>query len=172
MTTDLHTLVLIILCGVVTLLIRVIPFVMISRVNLPAIVIKWLSFIPITLFTALIIDGVIQQHDHAFGYTLNLPYIIAIVPTVMLAIFTRSLTVTILGGIFVIACLLTFNLLIFGNHINSLNLQKKLVKIKIIRKFRLLGRNAFLHHNTIKLPNLILRSRGIWPVEASATDFK
>ena len=105
MTTDLHTLVLIILCGVVTLLVRVIPFVMISRVNLPAIVIKWLSFIPITLFTALIIDGVIQQHDHAFGYTLNLPYIIAIVPTVMLAIFTRSLTVTILGGIFVIACL-------------------------------------------------------------------
>ena len=48
---------------------------------------------------------VIQQHDHAFGYTLNLPYIIAIVPTVMLAIFTRSLTVTIPGGIFVIACL-------------------------------------------------------------------
>ena len=105
MTTDLHTLVLIILCGVVTLLIRVIPFVMISRVNLPAIVIKWLSFIPITLFTALIIDGVIQQHNHAFGYTLNLPYIIAIVPTVMLAIFTRSLTVTILVGIFVIVCL-------------------------------------------------------------------
>lgn len=49
MTTDLHTLVLIVLCGVVTLLVRVIPFVMISRVNLPAIVIKWLSFIPIKL---------------------------------------------------------------------------------------------------------------------------
>ena len=122
MTTDLHTLVLIVLCGVVTLLVRVIPFVMISRVNLPAIVIKWLSFIPITLFTALIIDGVIQQHNHTFGYTLNLPYIITIVLTVMLAIFTRSLTVTILGGIFVI--LLTFNLLIFENHIKSLNLQK------------------------------------------------
>lgn len=41
MTTDLHTLVLIVLCGVVTLLVRVIPFVMISRVNLPAIVIKY-----------------------------------------------------------------------------------------------------------------------------------
>ena len=58
------------------ILIRVIPFVMISRVNLPANVIKWLSFIPITLFTALIIDGVIQQHDHAFGYTLNLPILL------------------------------------------------------------------------------------------------
>lgn len=105
MTTDLHTLILIILCGVVTLLVRIIPFVMISRVNLPEIVIKWLSFIPITLFTALIIDGVIQQHHHTLGYTLNLAYIIAIIPTVLLAILTRSLTVTIIGGIITIACL-------------------------------------------------------------------
>ena len=49
MTTDLHTLVLIVLCGVVTLLVRVIPFVMISRVNLPAIVIKWLLFLSLYL---------------------------------------------------------------------------------------------------------------------------
>ncbi|MEJ7264912.1 AzlD domain-containing protein, partial [Staphylococcus epidermidis] len=45
MTTDLHTLILIILCGIVTLLIRIIPFMMISRVHLPEIVVKWLSFI-------------------------------------------------------------------------------------------------------------------------------
>ena len=90
MTTDLHTLILIILCGIVTLLIRIIPFMMISRVHLPEIVVKWLSFIPITLFTALVIDGVIQQHDNTFGYTLNLSYIIAIIPTVFLAIFTRA----------------------------------------------------------------------------------
>ena len=38
----------------------------------------------ITLFTALVIDGVIQQHDNTFGYTLNLSYIIAIIPTVLL----------------------------------------------------------------------------------------
>ena len=61
-------------------------FMMISRVHLPEIVVKWLSFIPITLFTALVIDGVIQQHDNTFGYTLNLSYIIAIIPTVLLAI--------------------------------------------------------------------------------------
>ncbi|MEQ6029170.1 AzlD domain-containing protein [Staphylococcus saccharolyticus] len=105
MTTDLHTLILIILCGIVTLLVRIIPFVMISKVSLPATVIKWLSYIPITLFTALIIDGVIQQYNHTFGYTLNLSYVIAIIPTVILAIFTRSLTVTIIGGITIIACL-------------------------------------------------------------------
>ena len=71
MTTDLHTLILIILCGIVTLLIRIIPFMMISRVHLPEIVVKWLSFIPITLFTALVIDGVIQQHDNTFGYKIG-----------------------------------------------------------------------------------------------------
>ncbi len=81
MMTDLHTLILIILCGIVTLLVQIIPFVMISKVNLPATVIKWLSYIPITLFTALIIDGVIQQYNHTFGYTLNLSYVIAIIHT-------------------------------------------------------------------------------------------
>ncbi|MFW3591207.1 AzlD domain-containing protein [Staphylococcus caprae] len=108
MNTDLHTFTLIILCGIVTLLMRIIPFILISRVHLPEIVVEWLSFIPITLFTALVIDGVIQQHDNTFGYTLNLPYIVAIIPTVFLAIFTRSLTVTIVGGIIIIACLRFF----------------------------------------------------------------
>ena len=54
MTTDLHTLVLIVLCGVVTLLVRVIPFIMISRVNLPAIVIKWL-FLFLSLYLQLLL---------------------------------------------------------------------------------------------------------------------
>lgn len=108
MTTNTHMLILIILCGIVTLLVRIIPFMMISRVHLPDIVIKWLSFIPITLFTALVIDGVIQQTDGAFGYTLNIPYIIAMIPTILLAIFTRSLTITIVGGIIIMALLRLF----------------------------------------------------------------
>ena len=33
--TDQHMLIIIILCGIVTILVRVIPFMMISRVNLP-----------------------------------------------------------------------------------------------------------------------------------------
>ncbi|MEJ7550405.1 AzlD domain-containing protein, partial [Staphylococcus hominis] len=61
MMTDQHMLIIIILCGIVTILVRVIPFMMISRVNLPDVIIQWLSFIPITLFTALVLDGIIQQ---------------------------------------------------------------------------------------------------------------
>ncbi|MEJ7314548.1 AzlD domain-containing protein, partial [Staphylococcus epidermidis] len=69
MMTDQHMLIIIILCGIVTILVRVIPFMMISRVNLPDVIIQWLSFIPITLFTALVLDGIIQQHEGSVGYT-------------------------------------------------------------------------------------------------------
>ncbi|MGK9289009.1 AzlD domain-containing protein [Staphylococcus warneri] len=108
MMTDQHMLIIIILCGIVTILVRVIPFMMISRVNLPDVIIQWLSFIPITLFTALVLDGIIQQHEDSLGYTLNVPFIIALIPTVLLAIYTRSLTWTILGGIAFIAALRFF----------------------------------------------------------------
>ena len=106
--TDQHVLIIIILCGIVTILVRVIPFMMISRVNLPDVLIRWLSFIPITLFTALVLDGLFQQHEGSVGYTLNVPFIIALIPTILLAIYTRSLTWTILGGIAFIALLRFF----------------------------------------------------------------
>ncbi|PNZ13933.1 hypothetical protein CD106_09865, partial [Staphylococcus xylosus] len=57
MTTTIHMLTIIVLCGVVTWLTRIIPFILITKIKLSERVIKWLSFIPITLFTALIIDG-------------------------------------------------------------------------------------------------------------------
>ena len=71
MTISLHMLIIILLCGLVTWLTRVIPFILITKIQLSEKVVKWLSFIPITLFTALIIDGVIEQHDNGLGYTLN-----------------------------------------------------------------------------------------------------
>lgn len=67
MITHMNILILILLCGIITLLIRIIPFIMISKVQLPDVVVRWLSFIPITLFTALVIDSIIQQTPHGEG---------------------------------------------------------------------------------------------------------
>ncbi|HCU7752556.1 TPA: AzlD domain-containing protein [Staphylococcus aureus] len=108
MITHMNMLILILLCGIVTLLIRIIPFIMISKVQLPDVVVRWLSFIPITLFTALVIDSIIQQTPHGERYTLNIPYIIALIPTVILSIITRSLTITIISGIVIMAALRFF----------------------------------------------------------------
>ncbi|WP_210133169.1 AzlD domain-containing protein [Staphylococcus sp. GDH8C106P] len=103
MTTSVHMLIIIVICGLVTWLTRIIPFIVISKIQLSEQVVKWLSFIPITLFTALIIDGVIEQQRGSFGYSLNIPFLVTIIPTVLVALVTRSLTITILAGIFVMA---------------------------------------------------------------------
>ncbi|CFO31832.1 Branched-chain amino acid transport protein%2C AzlD [Staphylococcus aureus] len=67
--------------------------------------IKWLSFIPITLFTALIIDGLIEQQEGVMGYTINVPFLITMLPTIVIAVISRSLTITILSGIIIMAVL-------------------------------------------------------------------
>ena len=103
MTTSWHMFILIVLCGLVTLIIRVVPFLMISRIQLSETVIKWLSFIPISLFTALVIDSFIVQHKGMQGFELNIPFIVATIPTVIIAVVTRSLTITIIVGIIFIA---------------------------------------------------------------------
>lgn len=90
MTTSWHMFILIVLCGLVTLIIRVVPFLMISRIQLSETVIKWLSFIPITLFTALILDGIIEQQEGVAGYTLNIPFVLVTIPTVLLHFYTKS----------------------------------------------------------------------------------
>ena len=63
---------------------------MISRIQLSETVIKWLSFIPITLFTALILDGIIEQQEGVAGYTLNIPFVLVTIPTVLLHFYTKS----------------------------------------------------------------------------------
>ncbi|PHK50067.1 AzlD domain-containing protein [Staphylococcus edaphicus] len=108
MTTTIHMLTIIILCGIVTWFTRIIPFVMISKVHLSERVIKWLSFIPITLFTALIIDGVLIQEKGVSGYSINFPFLITMLPTIVIAIVSRSLTITILSGIIIMALLRWF----------------------------------------------------------------
>ncbi|KTW21215.1 AzlD domain-containing protein [Staphylococcus xylosus] len=105
MITTIHMLTIIVLCGVVTWLTRIIPFILITKIKLSERVIKWLSFIPITLFTALIIDGLIEQQEGVMGYTINVPFLITMLPTIVIAVISRSLTITILSGIIIMAVL-------------------------------------------------------------------
>ncbi|MEB6204466.1 AzlD domain-containing protein [Staphylococcus xylosus] len=105
MTTTIHMLTIIVLCGVVTWLTRIIPFILITKIKLSECVIKWLSFIPITLFTALIIDGLIEQQEGVMGYTINVPFLITMLPTIVIAVISRSLTITIISGIIIMAVL-------------------------------------------------------------------
>lgn len=95
----------IILSGIGTLLLRITPFIAITQLQLSEKVIQWLSFIPITLFAALIVDGLIIQETGHFGFRLNWIYVFAVIPTLLATLISRSLTIAVIIGMVSVACL-------------------------------------------------------------------
>ncbi|GGG14103.1 AzlD domain-containing protein [Paenibacillus abyssi] len=97
MKVDLSILLIILGCALVTFLPRILPFVLVRNVNLPKPFLKWLSFIPVCLLTALIVQGVIN--NTASTPTIDWLNLAVIVPTLLTALRTKSLLATVLVGI-------------------------------------------------------------------------
>lgn len=108
MTTSWYMFAIIFFSGLVTLIIRIVPFIMITRIQLSEKVVKWLSYISITLFTALVVDAMIKQPSHGLGFTINLSFVIITIPTIVVAFISRSLTITVVTGIVLMAGLRLF----------------------------------------------------------------
>ncbi|TMV43827.1 AzlD domain-containing protein [Paenibacillus mesophilus] len=97
MTVDLSVLLIILGCALVTWIPRITPFVVVRNMNLPKAFLRWLSYIPVCLLTALIVQGVIRKSDPVPAVDwLNLAIL---VPTLFTAIKTKSLLMTVLTGI-------------------------------------------------------------------------
>nr|WP_304217005.1 AzlD domain-containing protein [Fredinandcohnia onubensis] len=97
MSLNVSILLIIVGSAIVTFIPRVIPFIVIRKIGLPKIVIKWLSFIPICIFTALIVDSFIIQDESLLS--IDWRVLAAIIPTLIVAIWTKSLSVTVIAGI-------------------------------------------------------------------------
>ncbi|WP_062744913.1 AzlD domain-containing protein [Shouchella tritolerans] len=95
-----YILLVIIATALVTFIPRVLPLVVLTRMELPAWFLKWLDYVPIAIIAALLGQEIFinQEGDMSFSlYNLN---IIAIIPTFLVAIFSRSLLATVLSGVF------------------------------------------------------------------------
>ena len=101
MSVDLTVLVVILGCALVTVIPRVVPFILVKNVELPKPVIKWLSFIPICILTALVADSVLIQEESRLS--VDWPVFVVIIPTVLISIWTKSLSITVLVGIVMMA---------------------------------------------------------------------
>ncbi|WP_066187268.1 MULTISPECIES: AzlD domain-containing protein [Gracilibacillus] len=101
MSVDLSILLIILGCAVVTFIPRIIPFIAVRKLDIPDVVTKWLSFIPICIFTALIVDSFIQDGEGLL--TINWYVLLAIIPTLFMALWTKSLSFTVLFGIICMA---------------------------------------------------------------------
>lgn len=107
MTTTVYMVWLIIGCALVTWLPRVIPFIFVRNVKLPKIVLKWLSFIPVCILSALVIENLLDT-DSGKVVTLNWPVFLTFVPTLIIALLTKSLSITVVAGVIIMAAVRYF----------------------------------------------------------------
>ncbi|ENQ3108079.1 Branched-chain amino acid transport protein [Bacillus sp. 491mf] len=89
-------------CAIVTFLPRVVPLLVLSKVEIPEWGLKWLNHIPIAILAALLAQTLFM-HD-----TVKVDYLVAAIPTFLVAIFTRSLLGAVLTGVIVVFLLRFF----------------------------------------------------------------
>ena len=85
-------------CGLATWLSRILPLVILKNMTLSKKVIEFLSFVPIAIMSSLWFESLFIQH---IGYlpSIDWPNLIASIPMVITAIFTKSLLLIVLIGI-------------------------------------------------------------------------
>ncbi|BBI33970.1 AzlD domain-containing protein [Cohnella abietis] len=82
--------------ALVTFLPRVLPLIVLSRMELPEWGIRWLNYVPISVMAALIGQELFVQDEH-FSL-LNYIELLAAIPTVLIAMKTKSLLGTVVAG--------------------------------------------------------------------------
>lgn len=100
MQIELDKLVAILLCALVTWIPRVLPFVVVNKLRLPETIVRSLKFIPVCLFTSIVISMIVQPapSDH-FSFLIHWDLLFACVPTLLMAIRTQSLAKSVIVGV-------------------------------------------------------------------------
>jgi branched-subunit amino acid transport protein len=89
---------------VATVIPRVVPLVLLSRIKLPAIFERWLGYVPIAVLAALLAQSV-ALNAGKLDLTWTNPSLLATVPVLAVAALTRSLIGTVAVGVVLMALL-------------------------------------------------------------------
>ncbi|MFQ1017352.1 AzlD domain-containing protein [Gilliamella sp. Occ3-1] len=95
MTT--YSLLIILGCGLVTWLPRVIPFILVRKFQLPNVVTQFLSYVPLCILTALFVQNLFVAKEGHFP-NFNMEYCLATIPTVIVAFLTKNLMCVVVTG--------------------------------------------------------------------------
>lgn|SRR5690554_6922341 len=85
--------------SLVTHLPRIIPLVVLSKLNLPQILLTWLKYIPVAVLSALLVPTVLMPSGE-LSIAIDNKSLIASIPCLIVAIKTKNLFYTVLAGIF------------------------------------------------------------------------
>ncbi|WP_369900208.1 AzlD domain-containing protein [Bacillus manliponensis] len=102
MEISLNVLLLIVGAAIVTFIPRVLPLLVLSKVNIPEWGMKWLSYIPISIMAALL------AHSLFMHESFQVDYILAAIPTFLVAIYTRSLLGAVMTGVIAVIIIRMF----------------------------------------------------------------
>ena len=102
MTTSFYMISLIAGCALVTWIPRILPFTIVKNIKIPSIFLKWLNYIPVCILSALVVDSFLNSET---TLRLNWQNIIAFLPTLFVAVWTKSLSFTVLIGVVTMALL-------------------------------------------------------------------
>ena len=92
--------------SLVTVIPRVLPFVLTKRLSIPENVRKWLSFVPICIFTSLIVQELIDKTDGRLS--IDWMTFTVLIPTIIAYIKSKSMIVTVAVGVVCMALIRFF----------------------------------------------------------------
>ncbi|NLV92772.1 MAG: AzlD domain-containing protein [Firmicutes bacterium] len=82
----------------VTYLPRVIPLVILSRIDLPTPIVRWLKYIPTAILSALLAPGILMTGGALDLSTAN-PRLLAAIPTFLVAAARKDIFLTVITGV-------------------------------------------------------------------------
>lgn len=101
------TLLTIFLMAVVTVVPRLLPVWLLAEQKLPDLVVTWLRYVPVAVLAAMLAPGVLLTHGQLDLSWSNL-YFWVTIPTLLIAWKTRSLFVTVIAGMGLLALIRLF----------------------------------------------------------------
>lgn len=84
-------------CALVTWIPRILPFIFVRSMVLPDIMMRWLAYIPVCILSALVISSLFDTNGTIVQ--LHWPVFIAVLPTLFVALVTKSLSATVITGV-------------------------------------------------------------------------
>ncbi len=91
----------------VTYIPRVLPLLILTRMEIPDIIIRWLRFIPVAILAALLTPGILIV-DGILMFSYYNIFLIAAIPTFSVAIYKKNIFLTVITGMISVVLLSYF----------------------------------------------------------------
>jgi len=91
----------------VTFIPRFLPMAILSKLEIPEIVIRWLKYIPAAILASLLAPGILMD-DGRLALSLHNIYLLAALPTFLVAIYKKNIFLTVVVGMIAVVILKAF----------------------------------------------------------------